>query len=207
MNGRLFALEGIDGSGKSTQLQLLARRLEEAGFSCLTTCEPTDGPIGRLLRQVLAGQVQCDSRTIAPLFTADRLDHLLNAERGLCQAIEGGAVVLTDRYYFSSYAYQGVDFPLEWVVELNRPCAQLLRPTATFFIDVDPGLALDRIAQNRSGTELFETRDRLTRTREQYFRAFELEHSRENIIIVPGNRSADEVAAALWERMSPLLEP
>ena len=80
MKGQFFALEGIDGSGKTTQLKLLARRLEEAGVPCLTTCEPTSGPIGKLLRQVLTGQVACDSRVVAPLFAADRLDHLLNGE-------------------------------------------------------------------------------------------------------------------------------
>ena len=58
MNGRFFVLEGIDGSGKSTQLRLLAQRVQAAGIPCLTTCEPTGGPMGKLLRQVLAGQVE-----------------------------------------------------------------------------------------------------------------------------------------------------
>ena len=113
MSGLFFALEGIDGSGKSTQLQLLAGRLEAAGIPCLTTREPTDGPIGQLLRQVLTRQLSCDSRVVAPLFAADRLDHILNAGTGVLQALERGITVLSDRYYFSSYAYQGVDLPLE----------------------------------------------------------------------------------------------
>ena len=205
MRGQFFALEGIDGSGKSTQLTLLARRLEEAGIPCLTTCEPTDRLIGRLLRQVLTGQVKCDSRVVAPLFAADRLDHLLNGENGLCQAVESGVTVLTDRYYFSSYAYQGVDFPLEWVIELNRPCAQLLRPSATIFIDVSPELALERIAQNRANVELFETRERLTRTREQYFRAFELQKDAENIVIIPGGRDITAIAQDIWTSVTSLL--
>lgn len=205
MRGQFFALEGIDGSGKSTQLALLARRLEEAGIPCLTTCEPTDRLIGRLLRQVLTGQVKCDSRVVAPLFAADRLDHLLNGENGLCQAVESGVTVLTDRYYFSSYAYQGVDFPLEWVIELNRPCAQLLRPSATIFIDVSPELALERIAQNRANVELFETRERLTRTREQYFRAFELQKDAENIVIIPGGRDITAIAQDIWTSVTSLL--
>ncbi len=205
MRGQFFALEGIDGSGKSTQLALLARRLEEAEIPCLTTCEPTDRLIGRLLRQVLTGQVKCDSRVVAPLFAADRLDHLLNGENGLCQAVESGVTVLTDRYYFSSYAYQGVDFPLEWVIELNRPCAQLLRPSATIFIDVSPELALERIAQNRANVELFETRERLTRTREQYFRAFELQKDAENIVIIPGGRDITAIAQDIWTSVTSLL--
>lgn len=207
MSGQFFALEGIDGSGKSTQLKLLARRLEAAGIPCLTTCEPTSGPIGKLLRQVLTGQVKCDSRVVAPLFAADRLDHLLREENGLCRAVEAGLTVLTDRYCFSSYAYQSVDLPLEWVIEVNRPCAQLLRPTATLFLDVSPELALERIAQNRAGAELFETRDRLTRTREQYFKAFELEQNRERVIVIPGDRDVDAVAGEIWAAVSTLLPP
>ena len=207
MRGRFFALEGIDGSGKSTQLELLARRLEQAGFPCLTTCEPTAGPIGSLLRQVLTGQIPCDSRVVAPLFTADRLDHLLNGENGLCRAVERGLTVLSDRYYFSSYAYQSVDLPLERVIEVNRPCAQLLRPTATVFIDVSPELALARIAQNRERTELFETEDRLTRTREQYLKAFELEKGREQVILIPGDRDVETIASDIWSTISTFLSP
>lgn len=203
MSGLFFALEGIDGSGKSTQLQLLAGRLEAAGIPCLTTREPTDGPIGQLLRQVLTRQLSCDSRVVAPLFAADRLDHILNAGTGVLQALERGITVLSDRYYFSSYAYQGVDLPLEQVVEINRPCTDLLRPAATLFLDVDPDLALERIARNRAGTELFETKDRLARAREQFFRAFDREREREKVIIIPGGQSVEQVAEALWAAVRP----
>lgn len=200
--GLFFALEGIDGSGKSTQLALLAQRLEQEGHPCMQTCEPTSGPIGKLLRQVLTGQVVCDSRVVAPLFVADRLDHLLQPETGLCRAVEQGLVALSDRYYFSSYAYQSVDLPLEWVVEANRPCAQILRPTATIFLDVSPELAMERIRQNRSSTELFETRERLERTYEQYHRAFALEQEREQVIIIPGDQSVEDLHQAIWTQVS-----
>ena len=205
MRGRFFALEGIDGSGKSTQLPLLARRLEALGRPCVQTREPTGGPMGALLRQVLTGQVTCDSRVAAPLFVADRLDHLLRKGDGLLALVEGGTDVLCDRYYFSSYAYQSVDLPLEWVIGANRPCADLLRPDATLFLDVDPELALERIARGRDHTELFETRERLTRTREQYFRAFEAEKDRERIIILPGDLPPEELSRAIWDRVAPLL--
>ena len=205
MRGRFFALEGIDGSGKSTQLPLLARRLEALGRPCVQTREPTGGPMGTLLRQVLTGQVDCDSRVVAPLFVADRLDHLLRKGDGLLALVEGGTDVLCDRYYFSSYAYQSVDLPLEWVIGANRPCADLLRPDATLFLDVDPELALERIARGRDHTELFETRERLTRTREQYFRAFEAEKDRERIIILPGDLPPEELSRAIWDRVAPLL--
>ena len=205
MRGRFFALEGIDGSGKSTQLPLLARRLEALGRPCVQTREPTGGPMGTLLRQVLTGQVDCDSRVVAPLFVADRLDHLLRKGDGLLALVEGGTDVLCDRYYFSSYAYQSVDLPLEWVIGANRPCADLLRPDATLFLDVDPELALERIARGRDHTELFETRERLTRTREQYFRAFEAEKDRETVFILPGDLPPEELSRAIWDRVAPLL--
>ena len=205
MRGRFFALEGIDGSGKSTQLPLLARRLEALGRPCVQTREPTGGPMGALLRQVLTGQVTCDSRVVAHLFVADRLDHLLRKGGGLLALVEGGTDVLCDRYYFSSYAYQSVDLPLEWVIGANRPCADLLRPDATLFLDVDPELALERIVRGRNHTELFETRERLTRTREQYFRAFEAEKDRERILILPGDLPPEELSRAIWDRVAPLL--
>ena len=205
MRGRFFALEGIDGSGKSTQLPLLARRLEALGRPCVQTREPTGGPMGTLLRQVLTGQVDCDSRVVAPLFVADRLDHLLRKGDGLLALVEGGTDVLCDRYYFSSYAYQSVDLPLDWVIGANRPCADLLRPDATIFLDVDLELALERIARGRDHTELFETRERLTRTREQYFRAFEREQDRETVILLPGDLPPEELSRAIWARVLPLL--
>lgn len=203
--GLFFALEGIDGSGKSTQLRLLKEHLEQAGRPCLTTCEPTGGPMGRLLRQVLTGQIRCDSRVVAPLFVADRLDHLLNEETGICKALEKGISVLTDRYYFSSYAYQSVDLPLEWVIEANRPCADILRPTATIFIDLSPELALERIARNRESTELFETKERLTRTREQYFRAFEALKDEERVIVLPGDKGVEELSRDIFGAVRPFL--
>ena len=203
--GLFFALEGIDGSGKSTQLRLLKEHLEQTGRPCLATCEPTGGPMGRLLRQVLTGQIRCDSRVVAPLFVADRLDHLLNEETGICGALEKGVSVLTDRYYFSSYAYQSVDLPLEWVIEANRPCADILRPTATIFIDLSPELALERIARNRESTELFETKERLTRTREQYFRAFEALKDEERVIVLPGDKGVEELSRDIFGAVRPLL--
>ena len=203
--GLFFALEGIDGSGKSTQLRLLKEHLEQAGRPCLATREPTGGPMGRLLRQVLTGQIRCDSRVVAPLFVADRLDHLLNEETGIRKTLEEGISVLTDRYYFSSYAYQSVDLPLEWVIEANRPCADILRPTATIFIDLSPELALERIARNRESTELFETKERLTRTREQYFRAFEALKDEERVIVLPGDKGVEELSRDIFEAVRPFL--
>lgn len=154
--GNFIAFEGIDGSGKSTQIGLLAERLKKEGVCCYTTMEPTNAPVGSLVRQVMTGRIRMDNKAIAALFAADRLDHLLNEVDGIASKIEEGTTVLTDRYYFSSYAYHSVDVPMEWVIRANEQSALILRPTVNLFIDVDPDTALERIARNRFHQELFE---------------------------------------------------
>ena len=103
--GIFIAFEGIDGSGKSTQIQLLNEKIKEKGIRCYQTCEPSSGPIGSLTRQILTGRIKTDNRVIAAMFAADRLDHLLNDVDGIAKKVEDGITVITDRYYFSSYAY------------------------------------------------------------------------------------------------------
>ena len=202
--GIFLAFEGLDGSGKTTQLALLKTRLETEGFSVLCTKEPTDGPVGRLLRQVLTGRVTLDERVAVPLFAADRLDHLLNPADGLCAALKQGVKVLMDRYYFSSYAYQTTGgVPMERVIDANAECAALLRPTVTVFFDLDPEEALRRIAARRGRTELFETRERLTAVRKNYLAAFERLRDVENVITVDAALPPQRVAEELWNTLKP----
>ena len=82
--GHFFVFEGIDGSGKTTQIHLLQKRIEQQGVRCMETKEPTDGPIGSLLRQCLTGRMNIDEYSISAMFAADRLDHLQNETDGLC---------------------------------------------------------------------------------------------------------------------------
>ena len=199
--GKFIALEGIDGSGKSTQARMLAERMRQEGIACYATMEPTDSPIGALIRQILTGRVKTDNRVIAPLFVADRLDHLLNEVNGILPKIEEGIHVITDRYYFSSYAYHGVDMPMDWVISANSQCRDIVRPSATVFIDVEPDTALERIAKNRFHKELFEKKSRLIQVREKYLEAFEKQKELENIIIVDGNRPPEAIAEEIWGRL------
>lgn len=154
--GKFIAFEGIDGSGKSTQIEYLTEKLKKENIYYYTTMEPTDSPIGSLIHQIMTGRVKTDNKVIAALFVADRLDHLLNDLNGLKAKIDEGITVISDRYYFSSYAYHSVDMPMEWVIQANDQCKQILKPTATVFIDVDPDTAIERIAKNRFHQELFE---------------------------------------------------
>ena len=88
--GKFIVFEGIDGSGKSTQINFLVNKLKEAGISYYTTAEPSDGPIGVMIRQILTGERKMDNKVIAALFAADRLDHILNEENGILNKIENG---------------------------------------------------------------------------------------------------------------------
>ncbi len=204
--GIFIAFEGIDGSGKSTQIQLLAEKVREKGIRCYQTCEPSGGPIGSLTRQILTGRIKTDNRVIAAMFAADRLDHLLNEVDGIAAKVENGISVITDRYYFSSYAYHSVDVPMDWVIKTNEESAKVLRPDINIFIDIDADTAMKRIAQNRFHTELFEKKSRLEKVRNNYLKAFDLLREEENILIVDGTRSPEEIADEIWKHVEPFLE-
>lgn len=199
--GIFIAFEGIDGSGKSTQIKMLTDRIMEKGIRCYQTCEPSGGPIGSLTRQILTGRIKTDNRVIAAMFAADRLDHLLNDVDGIADKIEKGISVVTDRYYFSSYAYHSVDVPMDWVIDINKESAAILRPDATVFIDIDADTAMERIAKNRFHTELFEKKSRLEKVRENYLKAFALLKEEENIIIADGKRTPEEIAEDIWSQL------
>lgn len=199
--GKFIAFEGIDGSGKSTQIQFLTNKLKEIGVYCYTTMEPTDSPIGSLIHQIMTGRIKTDNKVIAGLFVADRLDHLLNDVNGILPKIMEGTTVITDRYYFSSYAYHSVDMPMDWVIQANAQSKELLQPTITIFIDVNPDSAIERIAKNRFHQELFEKKSRLIKVREKYLEAFEKLKDEENFVIIDGNRSQEEIAKEIWNKV------
>lgn len=204
--GKFIVLEGIDGSGKSSQIGPLVKRLEGLNIRCRADREPTQRPVGALIRQALTGQTPLDPRVIAALYAADRLDHLVNDENGLCSAIEQGITVVSDRYYFSSYAYHSVDVDMDWVIGANSLSAGLLRPTVTVFLDVSAQEAMERIRRNRDHEELFEKEERLQKTRELYFAAFERLKDVENVAVVDGSGTQEQVAQRIWAVVSPYFE-
>lgn len=205
MTKNLFiAFEGIDGSGKSTQVKLLTEKLEAAGHKVYSTFEPTDSNIGKLIRDIFSGRMEADHKVIAGLFVADRLHHLQNKTNGILKMMEDGYTIVMDRYYFSSYAYQGVYMPLDWVIEANKFSAELLRPTVNIFIDISPEESMKRIAKGRSSTELYETLDNLTNVRNVYLQAFEQQKQFENICFINGERTEQEIADDVWQQIQSL---
>jgi len=192
--GKFIVFEGIDGSGKSTQSKILAENLRKKGIDCAETLEPTYGMVGAVLHDILSGRKAADPKVTAALFVADRLEHLTNPQNGVCKMLEEGTTVICDRYYFSSYAYQSVEVPADWVIEANSLAARILRPDCTIFIDISPEEAMKRIAENRENIELYENLDRLTAVRGGYFDAFEKMKDSERIKIFDGNKSVKKIA-------------
>ncbi|MCY7421477.1 MAG: dTMP kinase [Chitinophagaceae bacterium] len=203
MTRNLFiALEGIDGSGKSTQLKLLTEKLEAEGHKVYATFEPTNRPIGAMIRTMLKGDSHTDDRIIAGLFVADRLDHLLNDENGIVKKMQEGYTVICDRYCFSSYAYQGTHMSMDWVIAANSMSASILRPDVNVFIDIDPDVSMQRITSNRETIEIYETLDNQKKVRAKFFEAFELLKDQENIFIVDGNRLSALVAGDIFAALT-----
>ena len=153
-----ICIEGGDGSGKGTQVKLLAKWLQERGYEVYTTSEPTSGPVGKLIKKILVQDLDVDPKALALLFTADRYDH----QKGIRQALAEGKVVIADRYYLSTYAYQsaqGVD--LKWMKELHK---YILKPNVQIVLDVEPEVAKERLHT----AEKFEKLEFMKKVREKY---------------------------------------
>ena len=185
--GFFVVLEGIDGVGTTTQGKLLTAWRRELG-ACRFTCEPTDGPVGRLIRRTLRAEEGApDWRTLPWLFAADRADHLFGE---IEPALERDEWVISDRYYHSSLAYQSLTLPLERVARLN----DFRAPDITLVLQAPIDVCLDRIEKRGGVREIYEERERLERIHERYQAVIAFLRARgENIIEVDGHRPVDEV--------------
>ena len=177
--GIFIALEGLDGSGTTTQARLLKDWFSREGAAygkCAATFEPTQGPAGSITRLALNHRLTLDSRALALLFAADRADHVHKEgdgrqEPGIACLLKQGVHVVCDRYLLSSLAYQSLDLPMEWVRQIN---AQAIPPDITVFIDIDPGVSDLRMAQERLQRDLFEEPSIQVRVLAQYEKAISL---------------------------------
>ncbi len=159
--GWFIVFEGVDGSGKSTQIELLSMKLRDQGVDHVLEREPSDGGIGRFIRDYAeAGDRYLQPESEALLFTADRFEHSKRIE----QTLEQGTTVVCDRYYHSTLAYQGAaGVDVAWLRDLQKFA---LKPDLVLLLDVDPTKSLMRVS-GRTLT-VFENRDYLSRVRELY---------------------------------------
>jgi dTMP kinase len=199
--GRFIVFEGLDGAGTTTQLARLADRLTAAGISTESTKEPSTGPLGAALRQVIDGRMRLDPAALALTFAADRADHLFNEHNGVVKLLDEGHWVLCDRYLLSSLAYQPDERIEErWVQEIN---AFAIEPDITVFLDADPELCMERISARSSTDELFHDRDHLARVQRNYHRVIAQGRMLGELLVVDAGGSIDEVSQRVWEGVQP----
>ncbi len=204
-NGYFFAFEGGEGTGKTTQLKVLAETLTERGFDVVVTHEPGDSPVGAQLRALLLDpQTQVTAQTEALLYAADRAEHVAHV---IAPALARGAVVISDRYVDSSIAYQGFGrgLDLEEVVRTSRWATAGLLPHLTLVLDLPAELGLRR-ARGRSGRAdrlEAEALDFHERVRAGFLQLAANEPARYAVIAATGapDQVADVVRAAVFARL------
>ena len=190
--GLLIALEGIDGTGKSTQAKVLASWFEKRGRSVLLTAEPSQGPLGRLVREGLAGKRKFTPGTMALLFASDRLDHLAKVVE---PALEQGRVVISDRYLLSSLAYQSVHNNPDWVAAIN---SRARRPDLTLLLDMGVSECLERLKSRQGFAEIYETAELLGKVRLNYRDlAAQAREAGERVVTVDAAAPLEEVGRAV----------
>jgi dTMP kinase len=205
-SGRFLVLEGLDGAGTTTQARRLGDRLRAAGRTAHVTAEPSGGPVGALIRQILTRRVvgrgggEVDPRALALLFAADRLDH--HAVE-IAPKLADGVDVVSDRFTLSSLAYQGaVIEDVAWVEEINReaPEADLV-----LFLRVRPEVALRRRLAASLDREIYEVDDFQRKVAASYDRAIaRLRESGERVVEIDGEAGVEAVSDAIWAEVSGL---
>ena len=200
--GRLIVIEGLDGAGTTTQARRLVDHLNAHGTPAHLTREPSDGPVGRLIREMLTGGhaiagTSLSQGTFGLLFAADRLDHL---QREVEPALAAGSIVVSDRWYHSSLAYQGTGADRDWIAMLN---ARARRPDLTMFLKVRPEVAAKRRADAKRREELFEDLRMQQEVDAGYAATIsELRTAGERIETIDGELTEDQVFAAILGTVS-----
>ena len=191
--GKFIVFEGLDGSGQSTQADLLADFLQEKAqrksfghTGVAVTKEPTSSLIGGLIRGQLNHDWKSTPECLQMLFAADRLYHI---EKEIIPLLERGITVICDRYFYTTIAYGTVDIKdSEWLTQINK---KVLLPDIVFLLKVSPKVCIQRIATNRHGFTLFEQEEMLEKIWKNYV---PLTRKYKNMNIINGEQPPDKVA-------------
>jgi dTMP kinase len=219
IEGSFIVVEGIDGSGSTTVVSELASHFRSKKRAVHSTCEPSGGPIGSIIRQVLAHRIVIASEwgtaspgwaTMALLFASDRLDHL---QAEVLPRLRDGVMVISDRYDLSSLAYQSATAPagdpaeadrvIAWIRELNR---QARRPDLTIVLDVRPEIAALRRRARGGAKELYEDAELQERFAQAYATAEKLVPG-DRVVHVDANLPVDAVVAKSVAAVEDLIFP
>ena len=209
MDGKLITFEGIDGSGKSTQIRMLAGELRLQKFDVLMTREPGGTPLGRLLREAfLETEEKVDSLAELLLFAADRAQHVNFLVK---PALKEGKIVLSDRFADATFAYQGAGrgFPEETVNQVIKLATDGLKPDLTIFLDLPIGKSLARtnkesIEDRKNNRMDSETNEFYERVREAYLKIAKKEPKRFRLVDAAG--SIENIQSQIVEIVTEFLE-
>jgi len=194
-----IVLEGIDGAGTSTQIKKICETNPE---KYIATAEPTKNETGKFLRRMLGGEFSVDEKTNAYLFAADRCEHIFG-KGGVKELCESGKVVVSDRYFFSSMAYQSVSCGDELPKLLNSPFPL---PEYLFFFEINPEISLGRVNARNEKKEIYETIEKQKKIADQYNKViseYEAESSTSGmkVIRVDASKSIEEVTAFIFKEL------
>lgn len=194
--GRFIVIEGLDGTGKTTQIKNLAAYLEKKGEKVHITAEPTAGETGKLCRRVLSGELSASPWASAALFLADRIQHNTEPASGIRKLLQDGFTVISDRYYYSTFAYQGFETELSWILNAHYNCPLITKPDLVLFLTMPVERCLERINANRAAEEIeiYENSAALTKISRQFDFVFEKIKDRENIVYIDADGSIEQVA-------------
>ena len=187
MKGFFICIEGLDGCGKTTQTKLLVKRLRKHGFDAFYTAEPTQGKIGKFIKKYCLERKNRVSIIVeALLFAADRVEHI---EKEIIPALKNGKIVVSDRYVYSSLAYQGAaGLDLKWIETINQ---KALTPDLAIFLDVEPETVMKRLKPKKSVMEKLPVQRKVRRVYMQLVKEGKL-------VRVDGNKTKIEVADEIF---------
>ncbi len=194
--GILIVFEGIDGSGKSTQAEILLERLQEEDFDAVYFREPSKGKWGRKIKKKALHPDSLSPEEELDLFLKDRRE---NVEKNLKPALKKKRIVILDRYYYSTIAYQGAKGIDEKLIRrMNEEF--VVEPDLVFIFDIDPKKGLERIENRKKKDKLFEREDYLVKVRE-IFRSFK----GEKFVHIDALKSKEEISKEIEERALPII--
>ncbi len=190
-----WVLEGLDGAGTTTQLRNLEKALTSQGIKVHCTCEPTQYETGKFLRQVLSGAIQVPQSTVAYLFAADRDNHLNNPQYGILTHLANGEIVLSDRYLFSSLAYQSIGFEYSKVELLN---SQFPYPEYVIYIDTPVQDCIKRIDSRGQAKEIYEKSEYQKKVHENYEKVFSCLPEGCKLLRIDGSGTREQIFNQIW---------
>ena len=198
---KFVVFEGIDGAGTSTQIEMLKKNPLAKNF--FFTAEPSEGATGLFLREILAGKAEVSPETAAYLFAADRAEHLWG-KGGISEQVEGGKIVVCDRYIFSSLAYQGTTCGEILPKTINSPFPL---PEILFFFEISEEDSMARIEKRGERREIYEKREMLAKTAERYRKVISEYKSQNEMKIVELDASLpkEKIAKQIWHCLESLL--